>query len=112
MRQVRRLLSAIFILLGAITVIPVFSGIASAHHSEISASVACDGTVSWTATSWSTGLEGTNADIRVTAMKVGSMTTRRSVPRQRSTAANNYQFSGTFTWPSGADQHHRHVDAE
>jgi hypothetical protein len=98
MRQLRRLLSAIFILLGAITVVPVFSGIASAHHSEISASVACDGTVSWTAKSWSTGAEGTNPDIRVTKT-VNSVTT--PVGQGAFNNANNYQFSGTFAWPAG-----------
>ena len=100
MRQLRRLLSAIFILLGAITVIPVFSGIASAHHSNITASVACSGTVSWTATSWSTGAEGTNPDIRVTKT-VNGVTTQ--VGQGAFNPANNYQFSGTFAWPSGAN---------
>ena len=99
MRQLRRLLSALFILLGAITVIPVFSGIASAHHSNITASVACTGTVSWTATSWSTGAEGTNTTILVTKT-VNGVTT--SVGQGAFNLANQYQFSGNFTWPTGA----------
>ncbi len=99
MRQLRRLFTAILLLLGAITIVPVFSGLASAHHSNIEASVACDGTVSWTAKSWSTGAEGTNTDIRVTKT-VGTTTTQ--VGQGAFNNANNYQFSGTFAWPAGA----------
>ena len=99
MRQLRRLFTAILLLLGAITIVPVFSGLASAHHSNIEASVACDGTVSWTARSWSTGAEGTNTDIRVTKT-VGTTTTQ--VGQGAFNNANNYQFSGTFAWPAGA----------
>ena len=99
MRQLRRLFTAILVLLGAITIVPVFSGLASAHHSNIEASVACDGTVSWTAKSWSTGAEGTNTDIRVTKT-VGTTTTQ--VGQGAFNNANNYQFSGTFAWPAGA----------
>jgi hypothetical protein len=99
MRQLRRLFTAILVLLGAVTVVPVFSGLASAHHSNIEASVACDGTVSWTAKSWSTGAEGTNTDIRVTKT-VGTTTTQ--VGQGAFNNANNYQFSGTFPWPTGA----------
>ena len=99
MRQLRRLLSTIFVILGAITVIPVFSGLASAHHSNIVATVACDGTVSWTAKSWSPGSEGTNSDIRVTKT-VGTTTTE--VGQGVFNNLNNYQFSGTFAWPTGA----------
>ena len=54
------------VLLGAIVIVPAFAGTVSAHHSNISASVACSGTVSWTASSWATGAAGTNTDIRVT----------------------------------------------
>ena len=101
MRQVRRLLTAILVLLGAVTVVPVFSGIASAHHSNIAASVACSGTVSWTATSWSTGAEGTNTDIRVTMKPDNGAVT--PVAQGEFKPANNYQFSGTFAWPAGAN---------
>ena len=99
MRQLRRLFTAILVLLGAITVVPVFSGLASAHHSNIEASVTCDGTVSWTAKSWSTGAQGTNADIRVTKT-VGTTTT--PIGQGAFNNANNYQFSGTFAWTTGA----------
>lgn len=101
MRQLRRLLSAIFILLGAITVIPVFSGLASAHHSNITASVVCSGTVSWTATSWSTGDEGTNLDILVTMKPDNGASSQ--VGQGAFKKSNNYKFSGTFAWPAGAN---------
>ncbi len=97
MRQVRRLLSTVLVLLGAIIVVPTFGGTASAHHSNISASVACNGTVSWTATSWATGPAGTNPDIRV-FKTVGNTTTQ--IGQGAFTNANNYQFSGTFSWPA------------
>ncbi|MEP7202497.1 MAG: hypothetical protein ABI894_07805 [Ilumatobacteraceae bacterium] len=86
-------------LLGAVVIVPAFGGTASAHHSNIAASVDCNGTVSWTASSWATGPSGTNPDIRVTKT-VGSTTT--SVQNGAFNNANNYQFSGTFPWPSGA----------
>jgi uncharacterized repeat protein (TIGR01451 family) len=100
MRQMRRLLTAVLVLLGVVVVVPQFAGIASAHHSNISASVVCSGTVSWQATSWSTGLEGTNPDILVT-MTVGTTTT--VITHGAFNAANNYQFSGTFQWPGNAN---------
>ncbi len=100
MRQFRRILSAILILLGVTTLVPAFAGIVSAHHSNIAASVECSGTVSWTATSWSTGAEGTNPDIRVNLTVNG---TTNEIAQGHFDSANNYQFSGTFQWPSGAN---------
>jgi uncharacterized repeat protein (TIGR01451 family)/LPXTG-motif cell wall-anchored protein len=99
MRKVRRLLSAILILLGITTIVPAFAGIVSAHHSNIAASVECSGVVSWTASSWSTGPQGTNPDVRV-SLTVGPTTTE--IAQGVFNDANNYQFSGTFQWPSGA----------
>ncbi|MDP9465452.1 MAG: LPXTG cell wall anchor domain-containing protein [Actinomycetota bacterium] len=87
-------------MLGVVTIVPVFGGIASAHHSNIAASVACTGTVSWTATSWSTGAEGTNTDIKVTKT-IGNTTT--TIQHGAFNAANNYQFSGTFAWPANTN---------
>ena len=97
MRQLRRIFTAVLVLLGVVVVVPTFAGIASAHHSNITASVACSGTVTWTATSWSTGLEGTNSDILVTKT-IGTTTT--TIQHGAFNAANNYQFSGTFAWPA------------
>lgn len=87
------------VLLGAITLVPVFGGTASAHHSNINATVACTGTVSWTATSWATGPAGTNSDIRV-FLTNGASTTQ--IGQGKFDAADNFQFSGTVAWPSGA----------
>jgi uncharacterized repeat protein (TIGR01451 family) len=97
MRQLRRIFTAVLVLLGAIIIVPAFGGTVSAHHSNIEASVACSGTVSWKATSWATGPSGTNADILVTKT-IGSSTT--TITHGAFTNANNYQFSGTFTWPA------------
>ena len=41
------------LLLGLVTITPMLSGAASAHRAHLDASVSCDGTVEWTATSWS-----------------------------------------------------------
>jgi uncharacterized repeat protein (TIGR01451 family)/LPXTG-motif cell wall-anchored protein len=76
--------------------VPAFAGIVSAHHSNIAASTDCSGTVSWTATSWSTGLEGTNPDIRVKLTVNGTTT---EIAQGHFDNLNNYQFSGTFQWP-------------
>ncbi|MEP7047112.1 MAG: LPXTG cell wall anchor domain-containing protein [Ilumatobacteraceae bacterium] len=97
MRQLRRIFTAVLVLLGVVVVVPAFAGLASAHHSNISASVACSGTVTWTATSWSTGAQGTNSDILVTKT-IGTTTT--TIQHGAFNAADNYQFSGTFAWPA------------
>ncbi|HEY0520214.1 MAG TPA: hypothetical protein VGC84_12040, partial [Ilumatobacteraceae bacterium] len=85
-------------MVGAIIIVPTFGGIASAHHSNITASVACSGTVSWTATSWATGPSGTNPDIRV-FKQIGSAAAVQ-IGSGAFNDANNYQFSGTFQWPA------------
>ena len=102
MRQLRRLITAILILLGAVTVVPLFGGIASAHHSNIDASVTCTGTVSWTASSWATGPAGTNSDIRV-FLKIDNGAATQ-IAQGAFNDADNYQFSGTFAWPNGANK--------
>jgi len=100
--RVRRIVAAAALLIGVITVFPLFAGTASAHHSEISADVVCDGTVSWTASSWSTGEQGTNPDIRV-YLKVDNGATVE-IATGAFNAANNYRFSGTLQWPTGANK--------
>lgn len=101
MRQLRRICTAIVVLLGAVLIVPAFGGTASAHHSNIEASADCTGTVSWKATSWATGPSGTNPDIRV-FKQIGA-----AAPVQIGSGAfndaNNYQFGGTFTWPTGVN---------
>jgi uncharacterized repeat protein (TIGR01451 family)/LPXTG-motif cell wall-anchored protein len=99
MRQLRRIFTAVLVLLGAVLLVPAFGGTASAHHSNIAASVVCDGTVSWTASSWATGPSGTNPDIRV-SRTIGNTTTQ--IGQGAFNNANNYRFSGTFVWPANA----------
>ena len=101
MRQLRRIFTAVLVLLGATLIVPAFGGIVSAHHSNIDASVACDGTVSWKATSWATGPAGTNPDIRVFKAIDGGA--QQQIAKGEFNDANNYQFSGTFQWTSGAN---------
>src|SRR6476659_3647505 len=101
MRQLRRIFTAVLVLLGAVLIIPAFGGTVSAHHSNIDASVACDGTVSWKATSWATGPAGTNSDIRVFKAIDGGA--QQQIAKGAFNDANNYQFSGTFQWTSGAN---------
>jgi uncharacterized repeat protein (TIGR01451 family)/LPXTG-motif cell wall-anchored protein len=101
MRQLRRICTAILVLLGAIIIVPAFGGTASAHHSNIAASVECTGTVTWTASSWATGPSGTNPDVRVYT-KTGSADWVE-IGSGAFNNDNNYQFAGTFAWPVGVD---------
>src|SRR3954470_3044215 len=101
MRQLRRIFTAVLVLLGAVLIVPAFSGVVSAHHSNIDASVVCDGTVSWKATSWATGPSGTNPDIRVFKAIDGGA--QQQIATGAFNNANNYQFAGTFQWTSGAN---------
>src|SRR4051812_23129608 len=101
MRQLRRIFTAVLVLLGAILIVPAFSGVVSAHHSNIDSSVACDGTVSWKATSWATGPAGTNSDIRVFKAIDGGA--QQQIAKGAFNDADNYQFAGTFQWTSGAN---------
>ena len=70
----------------------VMAPIASAHHAVVSARLACDGTISYTLTSWSTGAQGTN-DAVVLKDSLGN--TFPSPPGVLD-AADGYQFSGSF----------------
>ena len=101
MRQLRRIFTAVAILLGATILVPAFGGSASAHHSNIAAQVECTGTVTWLASSWATGPSGTNPDIRVYT-KIGSADWVQ-IASGAFNNANNYQFSGTFAWPAGVN---------
>ncbi|MGZ8736648.1 MAG: LPXTG cell wall anchor domain-containing protein [Nocardioides sp.] len=69
-------------------------GPASAHHPEITASADCDGKVTWTANSWSTGQQGTNPDIRVERSIAGGAWTE--IAQGAFNAANAYKFSDSF----------------
>jgi uncharacterized repeat protein (TIGR01451 family) len=92
------------LLLGVVTVAPVFSGAASAHKADISAEVSCDGTVSWTAASWSTDHNGDNPDVRVVEHHDGTsgVSSDAEVGKGSFGGAQGYRFSGSFRWPDGA----------
>lgn len=104
--QMRRILATGVLVVGMISVIPMFAGTASAHHPEITASVDCTATVSFTSTAWAgdgTAASRRNADIAVTLQIVSGTGTVPAAIHGAYTTANNYQFSGTFTWPVGAN---------
>ncbi|MFM2078844.1 MAG: hypothetical protein RJA49_2734 [Actinomycetota bacterium] len=96
---VGRVAMAAMLLLGLLTVTPMLSGAASAHTAHLEASVSCDGTVDWTATSWSKDDKGSNDDVRVHRTSGGS---DDEVGHGSFGSDNGYTFSGHFTWPAGA----------
>jgi uncharacterized repeat protein (TIGR01451 family) len=101
-----RAVMAAGLLLGVVTVVPVFSGSASAHKADISAEVACDGTVTWTARSWSTDHQGENPDVRVVEHhdSASSTSADSEVGKGSFGGSQGYRFSGSFHWPSGASK--------
>jgi uncharacterized repeat protein (TIGR01451 family)/LPXTG-motif cell wall-anchored protein len=104
--QMRRVLGAVLLLLGVVTTVPMFAGEVSAHHPDITGSVDCTATVSFTSTAWAgdgTAASRRNADIAVTLQIVSGSGTVPAAVHGAYTTANNYQFTGTFTWPTGAN---------
>jgi uncharacterized repeat protein (TIGR01451 family)/LPXTG-motif cell wall-anchored protein len=110
MSQLRRYsgrLSAIIAIVAASIAVPFLGGVASAHHSEITGSTDCTGTVSFTATAWDTSPYEwasdpsfrTNTDVRVWYTAGGGQV---EVARGAFNAGNGFSFSGTFAWPAGA----------
>lgn len=74
---------------------------ASAHHPEITGSVGCDGTVTFTATAWSGSADDpvrsrTNPDVRVHRSTDGGRTYGTEVARGSFSRTNGYTFSGSF----------------
>lgn len=103
--RVRRVMAAIAILLGVVTAVPFLSGTASAHHPTITASTACNGTISWTSVAWAgdgTNASRINSDIKITLSIVSGSGAAPAAIHGAYSVANNFQFSGTFTWPTGA----------
>lgn len=103
--HVRRVMAAVALLLGVVTAVPFLSGTASAHHPTITASTACNGTISWTSVAWvgdGSSPSRINSDIKITLSIVTGSGTAPAAVHGAYTVANNFQFTGTFTWPTGA----------
>ncbi len=94
--------------------------VASAHHSDIAATVDCAGVVSWTATAWAGNAalgERTNDDVRVwynvddtnPQFEVSPSNPADASPinpaHGRFQTSNNYSFSGSFQFPADASTH-------
>ena len=94
-----RVVMAVMLLLGLVTVAPLLSGAASAQRAHLDASVSCDGTVEWTASSWSADEAGANTDVRV--HRSTSSGDVQEVGQGSFQDDNGYRFSGHFTWPQG-----------
>ena len=91
-------------------VLALFAGLiglapsAFAHHSEITGSTDCTKVVSWTASAWQTTdvARRVNNDVKVwyvldNGPNAGAQTTVEA--HGHFAADDNYQFSGTFSWP-------------
>ena len=95
-----RVAMAAVLLLGLFTVAPMMAGSASAHMAHLDASVSCDGTVEWSASSWSKDDNGSNGDVRIHRSADGGA--EDEVGHGSFSAENGYSFSGRMTWPAGA----------
>nr|MBA3783373.1 hypothetical protein [Nocardioides sp.] len=93
-RARKLLLRLVAVLVVAVGVPVLIAGPASAHHPEITATVDCNGIVSYTAKSWagSTPEQMTNPNIGVYLMKGNSF----DKVAQGAFAAPGYSFSGTL----------------
>lgn len=97
---VGRVVMAVMLLLGLLTVTPMLSGAASAHKAHLEASATCDGTVEWTSHSWEKSEDGSNDDVRVHRSSDGG--SPQEVGHGSYGDENGYEFSGSFSWPEGA----------
>ena len=104
-------------MLASLVTFLVGAQVASAHHSEIGASVNCAGLVTWTATAWDGNAavgERTNDDVRVwyefgfpvVQTEVSPTNPNDLSPinpaHGRFQASNNYSFGGSFQFPAAA----------
>jgi hypothetical protein len=82
----------------AVTLAGWLASTAGACHSEITASLDCQGTVSFTATAWdgsdATSASRTNSDVRVSISTNGSTWTE--IAKGHFGSDNGYKFSGTY----------------
>lgn len=97
---VGRVVMAVMLLLGLLTVTPMLSGAAAAHKAHLEASASCDGTVEWTSHSWEKSENGSNDDVRVHRSSDGGAP--QEVGHGSYGQENDYEFSGSFSWPEGA----------
>lgn len=112
--RVRHLFSAVLVLLGVVTIIPAFNGAATAHHAEATASVSCDGVISYSAYAWAGygdnpdtpeneyELSRTNSNVRVWIEILAGGGVAPADQSGEFKPANGFTFSGTFQWPAGA----------
>ena len=81
------------VLVGAAVIVGLFIvPIASAHEAVVKATLDCNGNISYTVTSWSTGAEGSNTDV----VLKDSLGNTFPSPGGVFNSADSYQFSGTF----------------
>jgi len=82
----------------AVTLAGWLASTAAACHSEIAASLDCQGNVSFTATAWdgsdATSASRTNSDVRVSVSTNGSTWTE--IKKDHFGSDNGYKFSGTY----------------
>ncbi len=97
-----RVAAAVMMLLGLVTVAPMLSGAASAQRANLDATVSCDGSVEWTASSWSKDDDGKNDDVRI--HRSSDDDEAQEVGHGSFSGDNGYTFSGHFSWPEGADR--------
>ncbi len=91
-------------LLSTLITLAIGAGAASAHEASLVASADCAGTVSYTVTSWSAGLPGSNAAIQITDSFFDSSGTWTDLIVQNGAFGNLPTvptISGTFPWPAG-----------
>src|SRR5438094_8142317 len=74
------------------------AGVASAWHADITASLDCNGLVTYTATAWQgpDSASRTNSDVRI-AVSYNNGGTFTEVGHGAFTSSNGYSFSGSFS---------------
>jgi uncharacterized repeat protein (TIGR01451 family)/LPXTG-motif cell wall-anchored protein len=106
-RKFTALATLVSVVMGVAVITLVQSSPASAHHSEVTASVDCSGTVAFSARAWDPIAAGwpddptsrTNPNVLVWLEVGGSVVDSRT---GEFSPANGFSFSGTFQWPAGA----------
>jgi hypothetical protein len=82
----------------AVAALLVLPGAVAAHHADVTASMDCDGLVSFTVTAWNgpTNASRTNPDIGVWVSKDGGAFVELTSPDYFFAASNGYTFSDTY----------------